>query len=336
MKISRPAAGLDAPIASARPRLRVAGAAAVGLAAALVVLAASPAGAAVAAAAASATTHASHELTALKAIVLGLVEGITEYLPISSTGHLHVAERLLDVGTKKSTKDAADTYTITIQLGAILAVLLLYRHRLVTMVDGVLGRDDQGRRIVIAVAIAFVPSALVGVVFEKPIKDKLFGAWPIVVAWVIGGVVLLWLASRLRVLGREGVSLDVITPRQGLVIGLAQVLALWPGTSRSLVTIIAALYVGLDIVASVEFSFLLGFVTLTAATGYEGLKHGKEMIDTYGLVNPVIGLVVAFVSAAAAITWMIRYLERHDLSIFGWYRIAIAALTLLLLATNVI
>ncbi len=336
MKISRPAAGLDAPIASARPRLRVAGAAAVGLAAALVVLAASPAGAAVAAAAASATTHASHELTALKAIVLGLVEGITEYLPISSTGHLHVAERLLDVGTKKSTKDAADTYAITIQLGAILAVLLLYRHRLVTMVDGVLGRDDQGRRIVIAVAIAFVPSALVGVVFEKPIKDKLFGAWPIVVAWVIGGVVLLWLASRLRVLGREGVSLDVITPRQGLVIGLAQVLALWPGTSRSLVTIIAALYVGLDIVASVEFSFLLGFVTLTAATGYEGLKHGKEMIDTYGLVNPVIGLVVAFVSAAAAITWMIRYLERHDLSIFGWYRIAIAALTLLLLATNVI
>ncbi len=336
MTAQPPAAPLDAPVAPARSRTRVGIAAAAGLAAAFVLLAVTPAGAAVARAAAATTARAADELTALKAIVLGLVEGITEYLPISSTGHLHVAERLLDVGTTQSTKDAADTYAITIQSGAILAVLLLYRHRLVTMVDGVLGRDDQGRRVLIAVAIAFVPSALVGVIFEKPIKDKLFGAWPIVVAWVIGGAVLLWLAPRLRVLGREGVTLDLITPRQGLVIGLAQVLALWPGTSRSLVTIIAALYVGLDIVASVEFSFLLGFVTLTAATGYEGLKHGKEMIDTYGLVNPVIGLVVAFVSAAAAITWMIRYLERHDLSVFGWYRIAIAALTLLLLATNVI
>jgi undecaprenyl-diphosphatase len=284
----------------------------------------------------TATRQARHELTAGKAIILGLVEGITEWLPISSTGHLHVTERLLDVGTKKSTKDAADTYAITIQAGAILAVLLLFSHRLRTMVDGLRNRDPAGRRVLNAVAIAFVPSAIVGVVLEKPIKDKLFSAWPIVVAWIIGGVVLIALKPRLDELSHRGSSLEAITSRQALIIGLAQVLALWPGTSRSLVTILAALFVGLDIVASVEFSFLLGFVTLGAATAFDALRHGKDMIDTYGLANPLLGFVVAFIAAAAAIKWMVTYLQRHDLTIFGWYRIFIAIVTIVLLATNVI
>jgi undecaprenyl-diphosphatase len=114
------------------------------------------------------------------------------------------------------------------------------------------------------------------------------------------------------------------------------VLALWPGTSRSLVTILAALFVELSMVAAVEFSFLLGFATLGAATVFETVRHGKELVDTYGIANPLLGLVVAFVAAALAIKWMVTYLERHDLSIFGWYRLAIAAITLVLLATNVI
>jgi undecaprenyl-diphosphatase len=290
----------------------------------------------VGAATSSAAEQARNELTAAKAAVLGAVEGVTEYLPVSSTGHLHVTERLLDVGTTPATKDAADTYAITIQAGAILAVLLLYRHRLGTMVNGALGRDDTGRGILAAVAIAFVPSAIVGVVLEKPIKDRLFGAGPIVIAWIVGGLVILAFAPRLRDLAGHGVKLDEITHRQAAIIGAAQVLALWPGTSRSLVTILAGVVVGLDLVAAVEFSFLLGFVTLGAATAFETLRHGKELVDTYGVANPLLGFVVAFVTAAIAIKWLISYLQRHDLSIFGWYRILIAAVTLVLLATNVI
>jgi undecaprenyl-diphosphatase len=297
---------------------------------------ATPAGAAVTRAASSATDQAGQELTAAKAALLGLVEGVTEYLPISSTGHLYVTEQLLDVGTTKETKDAADTYAITIQGGAILAVLLLYRGRLTGMVRGALGRDDDGRRVFKAVVVAFIPAALVAVIFEQTIKDKLFGAGPIVVAWIVGGIAILVLAPRLRALGERGAPLDSITTRQAAVIGLAQVVALWPGTSRSLVTILAALFVGLNIVAAVEFSFLLGFVTLAAATGYEALKHGGNLVDTYGILNPLIGFVVAFVSAAFAIKWLVAYLQRHDLSIFGWYRIAVAAVTLVLLATDVI
>ncbi|MCU1427426.1 MAG: bacitracin resistance protein baca [Actinomycetia bacterium] len=326
---------IDRPRAVIRRPTAIGGAVALG--AAGVALAATPAGAVVLHAVSGVSQRAAaNQLTPAKAVVLGIVEGITEWLPISSTGHLHVAERILNVGTTKATKDAADNYAITIQAGAILAVLFLYTHRVRTMIDGLRGRDPAGRRLLIAVAIAFVPSALVGVVFEKPIKDKLFGAWPIVVAWIVGGIFLLVLAPRLRELGRRGAALETITPRQAIIVGLAQVLALWPGTSRSLVTIVAALFLGLGIAASVEFSFLLGLVTLSAATAYTALKHGKEMIDTYGLANPLIGLVVAFVFAAVAIKWMVTYLQRHDLSIFGWYRLAIAAVTIVLLATNAI
>jgi undecaprenyl-diphosphatase len=305
----------------------------------VLLLVASPAGALVRSAAETAssdTTKAAHELTAAKAVVLGIVEGVTEFLPISSTGHLHVTERMLDVGTTKQTKDAADTYAITIQAGAILAVLLLFVRRIGNMVEGVLGRDETGRRLLFALVVAFVPSAAIGVVFEQPIKDKLYGAGPIVAAWFVGGVALLVFAPRLRELGLRGLPLESITTRQALIIGVAQIVALWPGTSRSLVTIVAALLVGLNILAAVEFSFLLGVVTLLAATAYEGLKNGKNLFDTYGVVNPLIGFVVAFVAAAVAVKWMVSYLQRHDLSIFGWYRIAVAVLTLVLLATNVI
>ncbi len=126
---------------------------------------------------------------------------------------------------------------------------------------------------------------------------------------------------------REGRRLEQLTPRDGLVIGLAQVISLWPGTSRSLVTIVAALLLGYSMAAAVEFSFLLGFVTLGAATAYQVLKDGQLMIDSFGLwITPLVGLVAAFIGAAVSIKWMVGYLERHDLSIFGWYRIAIAAI----------
>lgn len=286
---------------------------------------------------ADATHEAGQELTAAKALVLGVVEGLTEFLPISSTGHLLVSEKLLDVGQHKATKDAADTYTITIQAGAILAVVVLYWRRLLEMWSGLVGRDAEGRRILHATLVAFVPAAIVGVVLEKAIRDRLFGVWPVIVAWFVGGVIVLLFSRALHERGSStGAPLESITIRGAVIIGVAQILALWPGTSRSLVTILAALVVGLSVEAAVEFSFLLGLLTLGAATAYEALKHGKELVDTFGILNPLIGFVAAFVTAVIAIRWMVSYVHRHGLAIFGWYRIAVAVLVFVLLVTGVI
>jgi undecaprenyl-diphosphatase len=279
---------------------------------------------------------AKHELTAAKAALLGIVEGITEFLPISSTGHLVVTEKLIDVGTHPGAKDAADTYAITIQSGAILAVVVLYWHRLVEMARGVAGRDPEGRRIASATLIAFVPAAIVGVALEKAIRDQLFGVWPIIVAWAVGGIVILVFARALHERGEHGTPLESITTRAAVGIGLAQVIALWPGTSRSMVTILAALAIGYSVGAAVEFSFLLGLLTLGAATAYDLLRHGKELFDTYGYLNPFIGFVFAFVSAVIAIRWMVSYLRRHGLEIFGWYRLVIAGIALVLLLTDAV
>jgi undecaprenyl-diphosphatase len=300
---------------------------------ALAIVLFTPAGAGAVALAASATNDV---LGAFDAIVLGIVEGLTEYLPISSTGHLLVTARILDLPTSGAAGDAVKSYEIAIQFGAILAVLLLYRHRVWTMVEGLTNRSADGRRLLVAVAIAYVPAAVVGVISEKAVKDVLFGTWPVVVAWILGGVIVIAL-SRMGKLGpRGGRALDTITPRDALVIGGAQVLALWPGTSRSLVTIVAALLIGVSMEAAVEFSFLLGFVTLSAATLYETAKDGRLMLDTFGLGTPLLGLVVAFVFAALAIKWMVGYLSHHDLAIFGWYRLAVAVLVIVLVATGAI
>jgi undecaprenyl-diphosphatase len=303
-----------------------------GIVVALVCLAAaSPAWAATAA-----EQAASASLSAFDAIVLGIVEGVTEYLPISSTGHLLITARILDLPHSGDVGDAVKSYEIAIQFGAILAVLVLYRVRVRTMVDGIIGRDADGRRLVSVVAIAFVPAALVGVIAEKVIKDALFGAWPVIVAWTVGGVAILVL-SRAGVLAPTGGrALDELTVRDGVVIGAAQILALWPGTSRSLVTILAALLIGMSMVAAVEFSFLLGLVTLSAATVYELASNGKLMLETFGLGIPLLGLAVAFVAAVVSVRWMVSYLSRHDFSIFGWYRIGVAALVTILIATNAI
>ena len=279
---------------------------------------------------------ASHELTAAKALILGIVEGITEFLPISSTGHLLVTQKLLGVGDTDATKDAADTYAITIQAGAILAVVVLYCARLKSMASGLVGRDESGRRLLVALAIAFVPAAVVGVALESAIKNHLFGVGPVIAAWIVGGVLILYAARYFRQRPSGTLSLEDITVRAAVVIGIAQVLALWPGTSRSLVTILAALALGFSMPAALEFSFLLGLATLTAATAFEALKHGSELIDTYGWVNPLIGFVAAFVSAVIAVRWLVGYLNKHGLELFGWYRLVVAAIALVLVATNVL
>ena len=289
-----------------------------------------------ASAAETVSKSAANALSAGDAVVLGIVEGVTEFLPISSTGHLVITSRILGLPNSGTAGDAMKSYEIAIQFGAILAVLALYRRRVQTMAEGLVGRSEEGRRVLIAVAIAFVPAAIVGVIGDKVIKDVLFGAWPVVVAWIVGGVAVIALSRAGRLSPGGDRTLTSITTREAAIIGGAQVLALWPGTSRSLVTIVAALLIGISMSAAVEFSFLLGFVTLTAATGYEMLSSGKTMIDTFGIAIPLLGLVVAFLAAIVSIRWMVSYLSRHDLSIFGWYRIVVAIIVIVLVATNAI
>ena len=264
----------------------------------------------------------------LEALILGLVEGLTEYLPISSTGHLLVTQRLLGIESSNS----ADAFAICIQAGAILAVLGLYRMRVWKMTLGMLGRDDQGRNLGFCIVLAFLPSAFIGLLLEKTIKKYLFGGeewglWPVVAAWFFGGVAILAVTMFRKMRGatpHSGLDLEHITLRMALVIGLFQCIAMWPGVSRSLLTIVGGLLVGLSIPAAVEFSFLLGVVTLTAATAYDALKHGQEMLEHYGMVPLLVGFTAAWISAVVAIKWMVGYLKSHGLEIFGWYRIAAA------------
>jgi undecaprenyl-diphosphatase len=287
---------------------------------------------AVAAIVAHVSGAASAGLSSGAAVLLGLVEGLTEWLPISSTGHLTVTQELLGIDG-----DAANSYAIAIQAGAILAVLLLYHGRFTAMLRGALGQDPAGRRTLIAVVVACLPAVIVGLALEDVIKTRLFGPWPVVVAWFLGGMAILAVARRRRdVSPTAGADLATLDWRGALLIGLAQTLALWPGVSRSLVTILAATAVGLAVPAAVEFSFLLGFVVLGGATLYETLSSGSEMVAAYGLATPLLGLAVAFVSAVVAMRWMIGYLNRHGLGVFGWYRIAIAAVVAGLLVTGAI
>ncbi|HSM64961.1 MAG TPA: undecaprenyl-diphosphate phosphatase [Ilumatobacteraceae bacterium] len=269
-------------------------------------------------------------LTPLKAIILGAVEGFTEYLPVSSTGHLLVTQRLLGLDDEAE-RAAADSYVIAIQIGAILAVVVLYWRRLGQITRGLAGRDVEGRSLLVALVVAFVPAAFVGLVLGDTIKDQLFGAWPVVVAWFVGGVFLVVWRPR-----PGSVELTQFTVRHAAIIGVAQILALWPGTSRSLVTIVAALAIGASMAAAVEFSFLLGLATLSAATFYDLAQNGQEILDVYGWRTPLAGGIVAFVTAAIAVRWLVAFLRTRPLAVFGWYRIGIAIATAAMIGLGVI
>ncbi len=277
--------------------------------------------------------NAPDDLSPLAAIVLGLVEGLTEYLPVSSTGHLLVTNELLGLGGTTEADLALETYAICIQLGAIMAVILLYRNRLRQMLRGLFGNDDDGKQLLLASIAAFIPTVVIALALKDPIRDNLFGPTTIATTWFIGGLAILWLARR-GTFSRAGAALTEITIRQAVIIGVAQSIALLPGTSRSLITIVAAVMVGLSLAAAVEFSFLLGLATLTAATLYEAKDNGGTLIDTFGYTAPLIGLVVAFVSAAVAVKWMVAWLEQRGFELFGWYRIVIGVAAGIAIATG--
>ncbi|MCD6186784.1 MAG: undecaprenyl-diphosphate phosphatase, partial [Desulfuromusa sp.] len=287
-------------------------------------------------------------LTLGQAAILGVVEGLTEYLPVSSTGHLLLTERILSIGAdpaasveqKERTKEAIDAYTICIQIGAIIAVLGLYFRRVKQMLLGLVGKDAAGRRLLISVIAGFLPAAVIGLLFNKLIKSYLFGVWPVIVAWFVGGVAILvvsrWNRSRGARSADSDRSIIELTWQLALIIGFIQCIAMWPGVSRSLVTIVGGLLVGLSLSAAVEFSFLLGLITLSAATGYDALKHGQVMLQTFDALSLAVGVAFAFVAALLSVKWMVGYLNRHGLAIFGYYRIALSLVAGTLLLTGVI
>ena len=271
-----------------------------------------------------------------KALILGIVEGLTEYLPVSSTGHLLLTQRALGIPQSQS----ADAFAICIQVGAIVAVFGLYFSRVRQMVLGLMGRDAQGLQMVTNVIAAFLPAAFIGLLLEKPIKKYLFGGeawglWPIVAAWFFGGVAILavswWQSSRQTKTHQSGLGLESLTWRMAIVVGLIQCIAMWPGVSRSLVTIVGGVIVGLSLPAAVEFSFLLGLLTLTAATVYDGLKYGEEMVQSFGALALFFGFLGAWISAVLAVKWMVAYLKRNGMQIFGYYRIALAIVVTVLI-----
>jgi undecaprenyl-diphosphatase len=279
-------------------------------------------------------------MTPLQAIILGLVEGITEYLPVSSTGHLIIASSLMGLDADPARKQAVDAFNIVIQGGAILAVAGLYWPRIVQMIRGVMGRDRAGLRLAVNIAIAFMPAALLGPLLDDLIEEHLFSPWPVLAALFLGGVWMIWLDRWRR--GREmlgeptslvpgGATIDRLTPVQALLIGLFQCVAMWPGTSRSMMTIAGGTLLGLRPAEAAQFSFLLGLPTLGAACVYKlikNLRHAQatgepNLFEQLGAVNAGLGILVATVSAALAVKWLVSFLTRHGLSAFGWYRIAL-------------
>ena len=327
------------------------------------------------------------ELSVTDAVVFGVVEGVTEFLPISSTGHLIIATHVLGLDSDKQLHDAngrplwlkapiaerkdgtvttikrrllgligrtpavdhpegvpltldraAATYNVVIQFGAIAAVALLYWSQLVSMLRGLIGRDATGLRLLINVLIAFVPAAVVGLVARDWIEAH-FSIGAVIAAQATGAGLMLfaesWRRKHYRVQA-AGDGLERLAPHAAAGIGLLQVLALWPGMSRSMTTIVGGYFAGLEPRRSAEFSFLLGFVTLSAATAYKSLQNGAAMIAVFGWSHVLLGAVVAAVTAAVCVRFLVGWLTRYGLALFAYYRLALAALLGGLLAAGLL
>ncbi len=261
--------------------------------------------------------------TLLVSLILGIVEGLTEFLPVSSTGHLIVAGSLLGY-----TGDRAKVFEIVIQAGAILAVCWEYRSRIAFAVTGLFD-NRVAQRFALNLLVAFMPAAVLGLAFAKYIKGWLFAPVPVAAASVIGAFVIIWAERRQQ--RRPATitidSIDAMTWTDALKVGIAQAFALIPGTSRSGATIIGGMLFGLSRRAATEFSFFLAIPTLLAACAYEFVKN-RHLLSTQDLHGFAVGFVAAFVSAFLCVRWLIRYVSRHDFLPFAWYRIAFGAIIL--------
>ncbi len=284
-------------------------------------------------------------MTTLDAIVLGLVEGITEYLPVSSTGHLILATELLGLRREPSTLASVDAFNIIIQGGAILAVILLYRARVAQMLRGLALRDRAGLHLFGKLVVAFLPAAIFGKLFDDAIEEKLFHPVPVLIMLGGGGVLLLLLGKWMRSLvtreAQESEDFAQLSYRAALCIGLFQCIAMVPGTSRSLMAILGGLLFGLSPKRSAEFSFLLGLPTLGAACLYKLFTASEKagsvgaFTESIGGVAPVlVGVAVAMISAMLAVRWLVSLLSRGGLEVFGLWRIGVAGILGALLLTG--
>lgn len=286
------------------------------------------------------------------AVILGLVEGVTEFLPISSTGHLIIANQLLGLESDVQLKDkagnplwykkpsekhpqgvpltlklAADTYAVVIQVGAISAVVFLYAQQLFLMVAGLFGRSSAGLRLLRNVVLATLPAAVLGLLLHDLIETYLFSVAAVIGAQVVGAFLMLW-AERWRnanaAVGRAKGDPADLTPKKSIGIGFAQCLAMWPGTSRSMVTIVGGYLAGLGPAKAAEFSFLVGLPTLAGAALLKGVKSGPAMIAVFGWSNVLLGTAVAAVSAFLAVKFLVHIISRYGLAFFAYYRLTLA------------
>ena len=260
---------------------------------------------------------------AIKAIIMGLVEGFTEFLPISSTGHLILAGHLLDFTDAKS-----KVFEIVIQAGAIFAVCWEYRARITSVATG-FTTDPKARRFVLNVAVAFMPLAVLGLIFGKMIKEVLFKPVPVALAFIIGGFVILYAERRNRInpVAERVQSVDDMTVIDALKVGFAQAAALIPGTSRSGATIIGGMLMGLPRKVATEFSFFLAIPTLLLATVYSLYKE-RDLLSMADVPLFGIGMISAFISAFLCVRWLLRYVSTHDFTVFAWYRIVFGLIVL--------
>ncbi|CAN5281251.1 undecaprenyl-diphosphate phosphatase [soil metagenome] len=259
----------------------------------------------------------------LKTIVIGIVEGLTEFLPISSTGHIILAEELLHFEGPPG-----KVFEIVIQLGAILAVCTIYYAKIFATIGGVIRRDPPSMRFALAIVVAFLPAAVIGVALHKHIKALFDKPIVVAVALIVGGIVILIIerfAQRPRIK-----TVEEIDWKTALMVGFCQCLAMIPGVSRSGATIMGARVLRVDRATSAEFSFFLAIPTMLGATVYDLFKNWKTL-DWHGSGLIAIGFVAAFLSALVVVKPFVRFVSRHGFGVFAWYRIALGALALVLL-----
>jgi undecaprenyl-diphosphatase len=256
----------------------------------------------------------------IHALILGIVEGLTEFLPVSSTGHLILVGELLDFNDGKG-----KVFEIAIQFAAILAVVWEYRARLAHTLASITS-EPAPQRLAINLIVAFLPAAVLGFLFLKQIKTYLFNPTVVASAFIIGGLLILWAERRQHVIHAE--SVDDITWRDALKVGFAQALSMIPGTSRSGATIIGGLFFGLSRRAATEFSFFLAIPTMFAATLYDVYKN-RNLFSIDDIALFAVGSAASFISAFLAVRGLIHFISRHDFTVFAWYRIAFGIIVLI-------
>lgn len=272
------------------------------------------------------------------ATILGIVEGLTEYLPVSSTGHLILANEALGLNDESeikagiSLKSAADSYAVVIQIGAIFAVIFLYWQSLKSIALGILGKDKDGLLLARNIFIAFLPAAVIGLSLYKIIESLFFGVLPVAISLFIGGLVMLFVRAKYEKVAKQkaDISLSKLSLKQSLTVGFLQCFALIPGASRSMMTILGGYVIGLNPKGAAQFSFLLGLITLGAASSFKILTDAKTMFEVISLESVIWGIFVSFVFAIICVKFFVYFLSKWGLAPFAWYRIALSLVLLYL------